>query len=164
MAVDFANKQRDRAGKGWGLRNAKLRMSRKLIFASGLLVCFSPNLDPDLQHKISTDLNDVRFRLSDHIRDHVQLTPLEILAKSIERYAVPDSVARDLFLSYAEFLRVLDDKTSREALDNLRSEDSRTDPTFKRIREISETFKRALDFIFFEHPQIAPLTREYGVF
>ena len=28
MAVDFASKQRDRAGKGWGLRNAKLRMSR----------------------------------------------------------------------------------------------------------------------------------------
>ena len=46
MAVDFASKQRDRAGEGWGLRNAKLRMSRKLIFASGLLVCFSANLDP----------------------------------------------------------------------------------------------------------------------
>lgn len=34
-AVDFASKQRDRAGEGGGLRNAKLRMSRKLIFASG---------------------------------------------------------------------------------------------------------------------------------
>jgi hypothetical protein len=30
MAVDFASKQRDRAGEEWGLRNAKLRMSRKL--------------------------------------------------------------------------------------------------------------------------------------
>ena len=81
MAVDFASKQRDRAGKGWGLRNAKLRMSRKLIFASGLLVCFSASIDPDLQKKISTDPNDVRFQLGNHIRKYVQLTPLEILEK-----------------------------------------------------------------------------------
>lgn len=55
MAVDFASKQRDRAGEGWGVRNAKLRMSRKLIFASGLLVCFSATLDPDLNDQISTE-------------------------------------------------------------------------------------------------------------
>jgi predicted nucleotidyltransferase len=164
MAVDFASKQRDRAGKGWGLRNAKLRMSRKLIFASGLLVCFSSNLDSDLQSKISTDKNDIKLKLVNHLRGYVQLTPLEVLAQSIERYGIPHSVTQDLFGSYTEFLKVLDDKSSREALENLRAEDSRTDPTFKHIREISEAFKHALDHIFFENPQIAPLTREYGVF
>lgn len=75
MAVDFASKQRDRAGAGWGLRNAKLRMSRKLIFASGLLVCFSANLDPDLQSGISTDKDDIRIRLAEHIRECVSKTP-----------------------------------------------------------------------------------------
>ena len=54
MAVDFASKQKEIAlEEGWGLRNAKLRMSRKLIFASGLLVCFGCNLDSQLQKKIS---------------------------------------------------------------------------------------------------------------
>ena len=86
MAVDFASKQRDRAGKGWGLRNAKLRMSRKLIFASGLLICFSARLDSDLQNKISTDTNDVRFQLGNHIRDYVRMTPLEVLESFIKRY------------------------------------------------------------------------------
>jgi predicted nucleotidyltransferase len=164
MAVDFASKQRDRAGKGWGLRNAKLRMSRKLIFASGLLTCFSATLDPNLQSKISTDKNDIKLKLINHIRDYVRLTPLDIFEKSMERYEVPQSIATDLFGAYAEFLGVLDDGESRNALDNLRSEDSRTDPTFQRIRKISEGFERALDHIFFENKEIAPLTRKYGVF
>jgi predicted nucleotidyltransferase len=40
IAVDFMEKQRGQAGGGWGLRSAKLRMSRKLIFASGLVELF----------------------------------------------------------------------------------------------------------------------------
>lgn len=164
MAVDFASKQRDRGGKGWGLRNAKLRMSRKLIFASGMLVCFGVQLDPALRKKISTDKNDVKFQLLQHIREHVKLTPLEILAKSIELYRVPNSIAKELLDSYAKFLKVLDDKDDRIALEKLRSEDSRTDATFKRVRKISESFQHALDYIFFKNPQIAPLTRTYGVF
>ncbi len=164
MAVDFASKQRDRAGKGWGLRNAKLRMSRKLIFASGLLVCFSSHLDPDLQSQISTDKNDIKLKLVNHVRDHVRMTPLEIVARSVERYAVPEAIARGLFGAYSEFLAILGDEGSREALDNLRSEDSRTDKTFRRVREISKTFEDALDHIFFDNDQIAPLTRKYGVF
>src|ERR1035441_3667273 len=73
MAVDFASKQRDRAGAGWGLRNAKLRMSRKLIFASGLLICFSANIDPDLQKKICTDTSietdAIKLNLVNYLRD-----------------------------------------------------------------------------------------------
>jgi predicted nucleotidyltransferase len=164
MAVDFASKQRDRAGEGWGLRNAKLRMSRKLIFASGLLVCFSANLDAELQGEISTDHHDIKLKLLQHIKKQVWLTPLENLALSAERYGIPETAARELFDSYGEFLEVLNDENQRRALENLRSEHSRTDPTFQRIRKMSEAFQRALDQIFFENPSIARLTREYGVF
>jgi hypothetical protein len=164
MAVDFASKQRDRGGEGWGLRNAKLRMSRKLIFASGLLVCFDANLDPDLQGEISTDKNGIKLKLLQHIRDHVQLTPLQILARSVERYKIPDPIATELFDSYAEFLEILNGENSRKALENLRSENSRTDETFKRVRRVSETFEHALDYIFFENDQVRLLTRKYGVF
>ena len=45
MAVDFAYKLRNRSGKGWAIRNLKLRMSRKLIYVSGLLACFRCHLD-----------------------------------------------------------------------------------------------------------------------
>lgn len=164
MAVDFASKQRDRGGEGWGLRNAKLRMSRKLIFASGLLVCFGANLDYELNRRISTDKNVIKLNLAKYIRDQVSSTPLQILANAIDQYAVPQPIAKELFGAYAEFLKILDDRKLRKALENVRSADSRTDPTFKRIRKISEAFEHALDNIFFENKQIAPLTRKYGVF
>lgn len=168
MAVDFASKQRDREGAGWGLRNAKLRMSRKLIFASGLLVCFSASLDSELKKQISTvkstDDDAIRSNLANHIRNLVMLTPLEVLEKSVRAYRVQESVAKDLFDAYAEFLSMLGDAGIRKALGELRAKDSRTDPTFKQIRKVSEQFERALDLMFFENTLLGPLTRKYGVF
>ena len=164
MAVDFASKQRHRAGAGWGLRNAKLRMSRKLIFASGLLVCFGCNLGAALQEKISSAESDIKLNLVNHIREQVRLTPLDILARSMERYRVAHAVAQSLFRAYAEFLNILDDNRSRGALENLRAADSRIDPTFGRVREISKAFEDALDQVFFENSLLTPLTRKYGVF
>jgi hypothetical protein len=131
---------------------------------SGLLVCFGCNLDTTLQEKISTEESDTKLNLVHHIREQVRLTPLEILADAVERYAVSNTVARELFGAYAEFLNVLNDKKSREALEKLRAADSTTDPTFKHVREISEESEHALDHVFFENSQLAPLTRKYGVF
>lgn len=164
MAVDFASKQRDRGGEGWGLRNAKLRMSRKLIFASGLLVCFGVSLDAELNRQISTDKNGIRLNLAKHIRDRVRLTPLEILVESMDKYGVPEAIANELCSAYAEFLTLVDNEKARNALMALRSADSRNDPTFNRVREISRIFEHALDYVFFENPHVAPLTRKYGVF
>ena len=164
MAVDFASKQRDRGGEGWGLRNAKLRMSRKLIFASGLLLCFSCHLDPDLQATISTQKHVIKLNLVKHIREFVRQSPLEILARSVEQFSVAEEIQRDLFSSYAEFLEILDDKESRENLISLRADKSRNDKIFQTIKKISSVFEKALDHVFFENSRIGLLTRKYGVF
>ena len=131
MAVDFASKQRDRGGKGWGLRNAKLRMSRKLIFASGLLLCFSCRLDPQLQASISTAKDVIKQNLVNHIREFVRQSPLEIVARCLPLYSVPEQTQKDFFAAYSDFLELLDDKQSREHLEGLRAEESASDPVFK---------------------------------
>jgi hypothetical protein len=71
------------------------------------------------------------------------------VGRSVERYGVPESVGRELFAAYSELLNILNDESSRNALDSLRSEDSRRDSTFQRVREISKSFENALNHILF---------------
>ena len=82
----------------------------------------------------------------------------------MEQYEVPELIAKELFSAYAAFLELLDDGNSREALKALRASNARTDPTFKKVREISRSFEHSFDHIFFENQRIAPVTRKYGVF
>jgi hypothetical protein len=171
MAVDFASKQRDRGGKGWGLRNAKLRMSRKLIFVSGLLNCFSCNLNEELQARVSTDERDIQTarsvnlaRLQDHILQRVRQTPLDIVALATMEYGIDGAIAEKLFSAYDEFLGLMADPEKRARLKALRAETSRTDPVFKEVQDFSVRFSDALNEIFFSSPQLGSLTRKYGVF
>lgn len=171
MAVDFASKQRDRGGQGWGLRNAKLRMSRKLIFAAGLLTCFSCQLDDELQSKISTDWRDIKGArnlnlayLQEHILRRISATPLNSVASAVMEYKIDKSLVKDLFTSYDEFLRMMSDSEKRSHLKKLRAEDSRNDPVFKEVQEFSECFSKALTEMFFSSACLKDLTRKYGVF
>ena len=171
MAVDFASKQRDRGGEGWGLRNAKLRMSRKLIFVSGLVTCFSCSLDENLQSKISTDVSHTgtaRYQhlahLQDHILRYVTKTPLDIVALAVREHGIEASIAEALFSAYDDFLGLMADPEKREHLKKLKADASRDDRVFGQIRDCSERFSEALKVIFFQHPKLCVLTQKYGVF
>lgn len=165
MAVDFASKQRDRGGKGWGLRNAKLRMSRKLIFASGMLVCFRCNLDPDLQRKISTEGRDINLKhLANYIWECTNSTPLDILASTVQKSRTDEDVAKSLFSSYDEFIGTMSDKSARDELQQMSPQDSRSNPVFTGIRQISRKFELGLNKLFFHNADVKQLTEKYGVF
>lgn len=171
MAVDFASKQRDRGGKGWGLRNAKLRMSRKLIFATGLLTCFSCYLEDDLQAKLSSDKADIKGArslnlayLQDHILRRVAAKPLDVMARAMIEYRIDSQIAKEMFTAYDEFLGMMGDTKKRLHLRELKAEDSRKDPIFKEVQNCSERFSKALNQVFFENDQLRPLTQKYGVF
>ncbi len=155
IAVDFAHKQRERSGVGWGLRNAKLRLSRKLIFAAGILICFGFEKAKAAENgRPSVDI----------LRGLVGRTPLEVLASACLEAKLDPAAVNEIFKSYNTFLGILDNEAKREELDSLRSEDAANSTLFKEIREISQAFQSGLTTLFFETKSFGLLTREYGVF
>jgi predicted nucleotidyltransferase len=166
MAVDFAYKRRTRGGKGAAIRNLKLRMSRKLIFVSGLLACFSYHLLlPEGERRQMLRSLAARHDFVRHLRRVLDQTPLEILAAVINQNAHLRDTGAQLFQAYDEFLGALGDQTKRASLDALRPGDEDGDPLFQELRKCSHRFRDALLTLFFDEATgLAQMTRTYGVF
>lgn len=163
MAVDFASKQWTRGGEGWGIRNAKLRLSRKLIYVAGLLTCFSCVLDVDLNSSFHSG-SDNALTLVTHLRKAVKNTPLAVLANALLLYDEEGEMSSLIFNAYNQFLGILNHAEKRKHLEALVAEDSQHDSLFAEIRHISNRFQKGLDKLFFENQNISPLIRKYGVF
>jgi predicted nucleotidyltransferase len=145
VTVDFVEKQRRQGGQGWGLRNAKLRMSRKLIFATGLLSCFSCDLLADRSaRKQLTGPDHSTIGMEEHLRNFMSRTPLEILAIILLELKIKNSTAIKLFSSYDAFLRLLNDSTKRNHLKKLTPDNIPGDKIFGEVREFSRQFQDGL--------------------
>lgn len=166
MAVDFAYKRRTRFGQGAALRNIKLRMSRKLIFVSGIITCFSCELQlPDITGARPSDFPQADAICIDCLRRFLRQTPLEILAGTLLNLDKADDLAMRLFGSYDEFLGILSDAKLRKHLDDLDAQIQYGDEVFLRARELTHRFRDALLDLFFERNQkLSALTKMYGVF
>jgi hypothetical protein len=163
MAVDFAHKRRARGASGWALRTAKLRLSRKLMYASGLLTCFS--CDFLLTERRRGPFGDTQHVLQ-HLRALVRTTPLDIIARTLLLYfgeLSGSGVA--LFEAYDDFLGLLGDAEKRKYLKNLAPADADGDLVQQEVREIGTRFQNALTEIFLVHDtRVRELTIQYGVF
>jgi predicted nucleotidyltransferase len=174
IAVDFGYKRRQRQGKGWALRTIKLRMSRKLTYASGLLACFSCALDQNLKEEISF------FNNADNNRNHPVViylsklmfqTPIDILAKTILMHGKSGHEklyrsAKQVLESYDQFISLIDDEGNRKHLDQLEPAKADQDEIYQKARDISHSFQSGLNGIFLEEngTEIFALTKTYGVF
>ena len=165
MAVDFAYKQRTRDRKGAAIRNIKLRMSRKLIYVSGLLTCFGCAHKLDHFGPIAgcAESND-GLEFVELLRRRLR-APLEVLAETLLQFPHLDSAANKLFSAYDSFLGVLCDKKSRSHLEGLEVDDYESDELYRRVRDISHQFREGLITLFFDEPsKLGELTKTYGVF
>jgi hypothetical protein len=165
VCVDYATKHRERKGEKWALRNAKLRLSRKLIFASGLLTCINCSLKspPDFHINLFNQPEPLQPLLL-QLLSYVRLTPLEILAEAMNSYAKPETAIL-AFDAYDRFLSLINDPGVRKHLSELKAQDTDKDQTFNEIRNISHQFQKGLNQLFFDdNDQVAELTRKYGIF
>jgi hypothetical protein len=164
MASDYASKMWERSRQGWGIRNVKLRFSRKLLFVWGLLAAFAGELfaPPEL-YQVEND-EQFYLMLADLIRSQTDVPPLELLACVVAE-AGDDEVANDIFSSYDQFLNVLADPEARAKLEAVRFEDALEEPTYSALRDVSQRFRHGITRLFFDvHPKLPTLIRDFGVF
>ena len=164
MAVDYACKRRERSGAGWAIRNIKLRLSRKLIFVSGVLMCFSCLIRAPGGIKQEKCEDYESFGpLINHLRDLVRMSPLGIVCQVLTDYATPKT-ARELLDAYNEFLDSINKPKVRKHLEYLSSDKATTDSVFIEMKEVSHKFQRALTDLFYKDKQLNKLLWTYGVF
>lgn len=166
IAVDFVNKQRTKGG-GWALRNVKLRMSRKLLFAGGMLTCFSLVLFGQGERwSVAEGERGVEpARVVRFLRDRLRLPPIEHLAEVLLRPKISPETAATVMDAYDKFMGILADDEKRKHLYDLPMDALGDDKLFKDASRLGYQFQDGLDRLFFEEDEeIAGLVRRFGVF
>jgi hypothetical protein len=165
MTVDYAAKRRERAWRGWAIRNFKLRMSRKLIFVSGLAMCLKCELLPpeSLKQDINSEV-DFHAAMLELLLDFTSRTPLELLAIFATEFGAEEKAAK-IFHAYDEFLALLRDPAKRTKLEEMEFEEAISDPVFSDARRIGTDFQTGLTDLFFNtNDALTKATQRYGVF
>jgi hypothetical protein len=150
IAVDFEGKHRARAGEGWGLRHAKLRFSRKVLFAGGLLPVLACSALPAAE-------------MPGFLGERLAQPPLDRVAGAFLDNGMADAGARAL-RAYAQFLDLLDDAGARRELADLAEADADASERYARVRELGDELQNALLALLFETPELERLVREYLIF
>ena len=150
VAVDFEAKFRERSASGFGLRNAKLRTSRKLLFASGLL----PVLECD-----QLEVKDMQRFLSERF----EAPPTDRIAEAFLNYADVDAGVRTM-RAYDQFIGALDRADFRDALKALSPGDVGDSHEFAHARSLGREIQAGLLSLLMETPELYPRVREYVVF
>lgn len=149
IGVDFVAKVRTRKGQGWGLRNAKLRTSRKLLFASGLLPALSC-------HELRAD------EMAHYLIEQFSMPPADRLAEAFTRYHALAHGTSTL-ASYDQFLELLDNAAVRAELNAIASgAEAAASPAFDTIARLGVAIDQGLLGLLFS-PALERWTRDFSI-
>lgn len=151
ICVDFEGKRREADGDDtkYASRNAKLRTSRKVLFASGLL----PVL---LCHAMTAD------EMPTFLGRQLAAPATDRLAAAfLGQDAVPEGVRA--LGAYDRWIGMSQREDARAELASLREATRDASPVWAEIRSIGDELQRGLLALLYE-TGLSPLTRQYGLF
>lgn len=174
ICVDYAAKHHEQDGNKWAIRNAKLRFSRKLLYASGLAFCLSCQINPP--KVFHTDLFGKRPDESadpyiERAMAFARTPALEYLAAFMSNFVTDEQrrrkIAKRVFGAYNAWLELLGAPMKRKELESLTHADAEKSELFKTVREKGAEFAKGLELLFFnrdrddEQDSISKLSLEY---
>lgn len=149
ICVDFAGKEHE-GPKKWGLRNAKLRTSRKILFAGGLLPvleCFR------------FDLGEIR----DYLEKQLETLPTDRIAQAFLVHNAVEPGART-FGAYDEFVGRMDDPEFRQQLAGIVRDNSVESAAFADVQRIGRELQGGLLALLYETKALPQVVRDYAIF
>ncbi len=138
MCVDFAYKQKDFDNPKWGLRNIKLRMSRKMSYMKGLFLVYSCYKNPKLDISKPENIIDFLF-------NKIKLTPLELALELANEGALSIRTVNSMLKHYDSFLKLISTKTQRDKLKNINPDNAYSNKEFVAAREITIKFQKSIE-------------------
>lgn len=150
ICVDFEGKSAGSCDDPkWASRNAKLRTSRKLLFAGGLVPLLLCVLFP-------------RDQMHGFLAQWFGATPLDRLSSAFLFVGAPDVGARAIS-AYDRWIGLMADDQARAELRTIRYDTRDDSPVFTEIRELGREFEDALSSLLFSS-RLGAVTRSYGIF
>jgi len=149
ICVDFVGKERGEPEK-WGLRTAKLRTGRKLLYASGLLPLL---LCGELQRK----------EMRAFLIEQLGAPPTDRVAFGFLHAGATDPGLRTL-RAYDRWVGMLDQADVREELGRLTREETDRSDLFQEVRRLAMDVEQGLLALLFDTQPLRGLTREYAIF
>ena len=167
MAVDYVNKQWTRGSdSGWAIRNVKLRFSRKLLFASGILMTFGCSLEKrNEEHDgLFKDEASALNTVHQHLTERIGTPPIDVLCSHLKARS-NQKTAEMILGSYDSFLHCLNEPNKRKQLESLTPLQAQDDAVFKEMCKLSRVFQSGLNSMFYEDDaETRELMFRYGVF
>lgn len=149
ICVDFAAKELE-APRKWGLRNAKLRTSRKMLFAGGLLPVFEC---AGLQ----------RSAMFGYLKHKLAMPPTDRLAEAFLLHDAADAGGRTLG-AYDDFIGLLDDSGFRRELEGVTRGNASRSEAFREAKRLGHELEQGLLALLFETHRLPGLVRSHAIF